>query len=221
MAKESIKFLKTREVTSPSRAFPMDAGIDFFVPKFTKEFITALKEKNSNIFDTPTGYLMVNGTSVAAGTISLQGNGGAARVTYNLNDEEDKHFKFDSATGKAYFLLSPHSRVLIPSGIHSRMTSPGRALIAANKSGVATKHGLVFGAQVVDYTYQGEIHISVINTSTEVVRIYEGMKLIQFIETPIYANPVEITEGLENLEKFYDGLEKDRKDGGFGSTDKK
>jgi len=74
------------------------------------------------------------------------------------------------------------------------MQEPGRALIAANKSGVASKSGLIFGAQVVDYTYKGEIHINVINTSSKVVRIYEDMKLIQFLETPIFNSSIEISE---------------------------
>ena len=102
------------------------------------------------------------------------------------------------------------------------MSEPGRALIAANKSGIATKHGLVFGAQVVDYTYTGEIHISVINTSTKNVRIYENMKLIQFVETPVFNSIIEIVD--ENTPAgwcFYNGLLHDRGIGGFGSTDNK
>ena len=53
MAKEKIKFLKVREVSSPKRAYPFDAGIDFFVPKFTKKFLEDLKSKNSKLFPDP------------------------------------------------------------------------------------------------------------------------------------------------------------------------
>jgi dUTPase len=102
------------------------------------------------------------------------------------------------------------------------MATPGRALIAANKSGVATKHGLIFGAQVVDYLYQGEIHISIINTSTKIIRIYEDMKLIQFLETPVFNSVIEIVENVTGeAVSFYDGMQITRGEGGFGSSNKK
>ena len=103
------------------------------------------------------------------------------------------------------------------------MAKSGRALIAANKSGVATKHGLVYGAQVVDYTYKGEIHLSLINTSWDSVKITPGMKIIQFLEMPVYNSQVviEAQRFPGDEEKFYEGLQDDRGDGGFGSTDKK
>ena len=47
---EKISFLKIRDVKSPLRANQFDAGIDFFVPKFTKQFISDLKEKNPLVF---------------------------------------------------------------------------------------------------------------------------------------------------------------------------
>ena len=95
----TIKFLKTREVKSPSRANKYDAGIDFYVPEFTPEFIKILEEKNPDL---------------------------------NIS--------------KFSIILEPGQRVLIPSGIHCQLASPDRALVAANKSGVATKYGLIVGA---------------------------------------------------------------------------
>jgi len=221
---EVIKFLKIREVKSPSRAYPFDAGIDFFVPEFKKEFIKDLKEKNSLVFeDSKEKAECCSGTyTFTSTTICITGN--SSKVEYDLSDENDTLIKFDEKMGENYFILPPHSRIMIPSGIKSRMAEPGRALIAANKSGVATKHGLLFGAQVVDYTYKGEIHLSLINTSTKNVRIYENMKILQFVETPVFNSPVEIIEKDESgfVEiNFYDGLENDRGIGGFGSTDKK
>jgi len=46
---DTIKFLKVRDVKSPSRANEYDAGIDFYVPEFTKEFIKDLRAKNSYV----------------------------------------------------------------------------------------------------------------------------------------------------------------------------
>ena len=112
------------------------------------------------------------------------------------------------------FVLHPQQRVLIPSGIKTWMT-PGTALIAANKSGVASKKGLIFGAQVVDSDYAGEVHISVINTSNEDVIIKCGEKLIQFIHTPVLLTPSEEVD-----EYTFNSLHDKsvRGEGGFGST---
>jgi len=211
MSKEVTKFLKVREVLSPSRAYPNDAGIDFYVPKFTKSFIDSLKNKNEFLAKE------VEINRLQYGSIII--NGSHQEV---ILDQNKTHFKYDESVGKLYFILPPQSRVLIPSGIHVRMSNNNRALIAANKSGVASKMGLIFGSQVVDYSYKGEIHISVINTSTDIVRIYEDMKIIQFIETPVITNQLEISEAIDDnsLSTFYLGMIDDRKDGGFGSTSK-
>lgn len=226
-----IKFLKVRDVKSPNRAHQFDAGIDFFVPKFNAEFIEDLKEKNSLVFeDDAYEYSYDNsgsGTLVMSGSVSTVTLGSSApqpKVKYELNDDNDTQIKFDEELGLNYFCLAPHSRIMIPAGIKSRMATPGRALIASNKSGVATKKGLVFGAQVVDYTYKGEIHLSLINTSTKLVRIYEDMKIIQFVETPVFFSNVEVINDDDELDTetaFYEGLQDDRGEGGFGSTDNK
>ncbi len=225
---DKIKFLKIRDVKSPTRAFKFDAGIDFFIPRFNKSFIEDLKEKNPLVFESRvnnSGWVDSTGilSGSSSGTLVMQSE---TKVDYDLSDDNDTLIKFDENKGENYFLLPPHSRIMIPSGIKSRMFKSGRALIAGNKSGVATKHGLVFGAQVVDYTYKGEIHLSVINTSTKNVRLYENMKIIQFIETPVFNSNIEITDDTirqvnSTIEKdFYDGLEDDRQSGGFGSTNK-
>ncbi len=124
------------------------------------------------------------------------------------------------------FSVEPGGRVLIPSGIKVNVPS-GYALIAFNKSGIASKTGLTVGACVVDEDYQGEIHINMINTNqpTETfngvayaansghVTITPGDKLVQFILIPVnYANPEETS-----LEELYTEVS-ERGEGGFGST---
>ena len=237
-SKEEIKFLKVRDVKSPNRAFEYDAGIDFFVPKFTKDFVEDLKEKNPLIFDNSGNYSYtvsavdanstgqwLKTTNNMSPTITMaSGTTNNVNIKYELDDDNNSQIKYDEEKGLNYFILAPHSRVMIPSGIKSRMADVGRALIAANKSGIATKSGLVYGAQVVDYTYKGEIHLSLINTSTKIVKIYEDMKIIQFVETPVYFSKVIVYDAIETLEAeltFHEGLEDDRGAGGFGSTDEK
>lgn len=171
---ETIKFLKTREVKSPSRANRFDAGIDFYVPEFTTEFVNELQTKNP---------------------------------TVEIN--------------KFGIYIKPGERVLIPSGIYCKMFDNNRALIAANKSGVATKQGLIFGAQVVDYEYQGEIHLSLIYTGNGTCEILPGQKILQFLEMPIFTSEIEIfPQGNLIPSSFYE-RETTRGADGFGSTDKK
>lgn len=220
-----IQFLKVRNVLSPSRAYDFDAGIDFYVPQFNSTFIKDLKDKNPDIFSKKECCCHSNGvyTLASSGTLTISGS---ASTTYVMEDKNDSIIKFDDEKGLNYFLLAPHQGVLIPSGIHVRMAGPGRALIAANKSGIASKHQLVFGAEVVDYLYQGEVHINVINTSTKVVRIYEDMKLIQFVETPVINSDINVVnpnfdKDDVQKDKFYEGMQRDRGEGGFGSSNEK
>ena len=155
----------------------------------------------------------------------LRGTAEAAGIDFfvpNYNEEFEKDFheknptiRYDIEEYKSMRMwLSPGERVLIPSGIHTWMQQ-GTALIAANKSGVATKKGLVFGAQVVDSDYAGEVHISVINTGKYAVYIETGEKLIQFIHTPVLLSPVEEVDKAA-FDFLHDKSE--RGTGGFGST---
>jgi len=174
-----IKFLKTRNVKSPSRSNKYDAGIDFYIPELTPQYLEDFYKKNSCEY---------------VGDI-------------NVTDGDDG----------VKIHIPPQKRVLLPSGIHCQMSEPGRALIAANKSGVATKTGLVFGAQIVDFEYQGEIHLSLINTSDEEVVLTGGMKILQFIEMPVFNSDIEVEED-KSVVDFY-LKETTRGANGFGSSD--
>lgn len=166
-----IKFLKVRDVKSPVRGTNEAAGIDFFVPNFTADFLVDLIKKNPGIE--------------------------CSVLDDNL-----------------HICIKPQHRVLIPSGIKTWMI-PDTALIAANKSGVASKKGLIFGAQVVDSDYAGEVHISVINTSDVPVVISCGDKLIQFIHTPVLLSLLEEVDN-ETFNDLHNSSQ--RGAGGFGST---
>lgn len=107
-------------------------------------------------------------------------------------------------------VLKPGQSVLIPSGIKAQVPR-GYALIAFNKSGVATKQGLSVGACVVDEDYEGEIHLHMINTSDKDQTVATGQKLVQFVLMPVsYIDVEEVTE-LPNRNT-------ERGSGGFGST---
>ena len=105
--------------------------------------------------------------------------------------------------------IKPLKGELIPSGIIAEVPK-GYALIAFNKSGVATKYQLMVGACVVDESYRGEIHIHVINVGDQPVVIEPGDKLVQFILIPMFYDIIEEVKELE--------LNTERGAGGFGST---
>ena len=120
--------------------------------------------------------------------------------------------------------LNPHERVNIPSGIKMHVPD-GWALVAMNKSGVAVNDGLAVMACVVDAGYQGEIHLSVLNTNNDDsswresdghVIIGDGQKLVQFLL--IQVPPVELKE-VEAPLLFPE--KSNRGEGGFGSSNEK
>lgn len=108
--------------------------------------------------------------------------------------------------------LIPGDAVNIPSGIKVKVPH-GYALIFMNKSGVAVKKGLQVGACVVDEDYQGEVHLHVRNTSTEVQSIKPGEKLVQALLIPVEYADIEVVDVNELYEE-----KTQRGEGGFGST---
>lgn len=109
-------------------------------------------------------------------------------------------------------VVKPHERVNIPSGIKANIPK-GHALIAYNKSGISLKYGLDVGATVVDEDYQGEIHISLCNTSNKDQYICPDQKIIQFLLIPINDSSIEEV----NEDSLFDHIS-DRGQGAYGST---
>lgn len=171
---ESFKFLKIRNVPSPSRGTPFSAGIDFYVPYGLTANEMAAKQP-------------------VKGQIQI------------LADEVTGEIK--------KYVIHPGKRILIPSGIKAKMPK-GYCGIFFNKSGVASRAGVIVGSCVVDSDYQGEIHLSIMNVSDEPLNLLPGTKLTQMLIVPESICDVEEVNSLEDL---YDG-ETIRGEGGFGST---
>lgn len=112
--------------------------------------------------------------------------------------------------------LYPHEDVLIPTYVYSQFPS-NIALVAKNKSGVATKQKLDVGACVVDSSYQGVIHIHMTNVSNNVQYIEFGKKIVQFVPFVIDDTEPEIASGM-TPEEFFANTVSARGTGGFGST---
>lgn len=104
--------------------------------------------------------------------------------------------------------------ILIPSGIKVCVPK-GYMLTAFNKSGIASKNNLIVGAQVIDESYQGEVHINLHNVGFAPQTIVPGQKIVQFILVPMFYDTIEETSSIEDL---YAGIITDRGENGFGST---
>jgi dUTPase len=135
-----------------------------------------------------------------------------------FNEKNVPHNAYLEQSADGWYIIIPvHGRVNIPSGVRSYI-SPNVALEAQNKSGVATKHGLVYGAATVDANYQGIIHVSLINTSDTAVKLKLGAKAVQFIPRIIDISPVEVYDNI-SYDEFYKDFEfSNRGEGAFGST---
>lgn len=107
--------------------------------------------------------------------------------------------------------ISSGESVNIPSGITIDLPH-GYMLTAANRSSMG-KIGALYGAQVVDSDYTGEIHLNIWNVSNEDITFSPGQKVMQFILIPIVLFDIE---EVDNIEKVTE-----RGNGGFGSTNKK
>jgi len=128
------------------------------------------------------------------------------------SDFPDKNLFENASLLGTTIIIKPHGRVCIPSGVHVNI-KPGYALYAANKSGVATKLGLVSGAQLIDEDYQGEVHLSLVNTTNKEVFLKSNQKIIQFIYIPIASDiPEEVP-----FDELYSEIT-NRSSGGFGSS---
>lgn len=186
-----MQFILTRQVKAPERNVKENAGIDIYIPDNTPEFAQAIKEKNAD--------------SVVGTVEDLK-----EFRAYTGRDWPEVYYNTD----RGLIQIAPHCAVIIPTGIRSKF-GPNIALIANNKSGIATKKQLIFGASVIDCSYQGEWHVNLINTSNSFQALECGTKAIQFIPHIISTEEVEILD--QTPEEFY--TEKtSRGEGWQGST---
>ncbi len=112
------------------------------------------------------------------------------------------------------FILKPNESVLIPSGIKVKVPE-GYMLQYHNKSGVASKRGLLVGANTVDIGYEGECHLDLHNVSKFNQVISAGDKIVQGILVKI---GFHVPEEVEDADILYADSKSLRGNGGFGST---
>lgn len=179
-----IRYTRVRKVHDLVRANNGDAGLDFFFP----EDLTLRELRDKQSMDSQYGlcFILEGDLMFILGETKVQTKQGYRPFTEDILDK--RVISID---------IKPCQRVLIPSGVKVLLEPKDSMLMAANKSGIATKQGLIYGAEIVDSPYTGEVHISLINTSKTSVTIEAGKKLVQFIHVPIYlSEPEEIPNSL-------------------------
>lgn len=199
MNRPSIRYTRVRKVKPLARANSGDAGLDFFFPEdlTVNQLLEKQAEQVLNIYG------------------GLEFTVGKDTWAPGLVGQNDYTHLYDQPIDAV--TIRPHARILIPSGIRVLLEPKQSMFMAANKSGVCTKKGLIFGAEIVDSPYTGEVHISLINTSNSNVTLKPGEKVVQFIHVPIFD-----TEPEEIPQQLYEDMAKNwgtRGDKGFGSSD--
>ena len=176
-----IHFIRVRKVKTLERANQGDAGLDFFFPE-DLTVMDLLKANSHPKTDKPFDYIMEREIDVEVA---------------RMPGEYYNPLTLQSVDVITAIRMQPLSRILIPSGIRVLLGPIGSMLQANNKSGVSTQKGLIFGAEVVDSPYVGEVHISLINVSKHVPVIRAGEKLVQFVHVPVFQTvPNEIAPEL-------------------------
>jgi deoxyuridine 5'-triphosphate nucleotidohydrolase len=238
----TLEFFKCRYVKSPTK-HGVAAGFDFFVPddltikQMCDKIISSGCYLNEWTCNKPqaSGFVVPIIFEVLIDNVAQRYNAiifelSEGGYTYHVSKEMSLLNIFDFFKGEKiaddleYRILNTpmismevgsNASVLIPSGIHVKLPE-NVFLNAENKSGIASKRGLIKGAQTIDNDYQGEIHINLYNVNRYPVKIYPGEKIIQFVP---YFQPI-MSEVKEYFSKdaLYADTNSERGEGGFGSS---
>lgn len=224
-----LEFAKVRDVKAPQKSYDA-AGWDFYVPE------------NLNITD----FTKNVGIYVNDNLVKKQDIKSPAFLIYNKRDNRELWIKFykdkdgtikylncnsgltiipewnawieDKDTVVKSIDLEFGEKILIPSGIHVNLPK-NVYLKVENKSGVASKRGLIFGADIIDQDYEGEMHINLINVCNNIAIINAGDKIVQMLA--LFQPIMKETKEYTSTKELYANSTSERGADGFGSTDSK
>ena len=222
-----LEFFKCRNVKTPEK-HGNAAGWDFFIPNdltifdFTKNLDVYINDY-MNISLGEFGYIVPLDFEVKINdiyklfNIVIQPNN-TNKYTLKIVEKVNDFYEIYSYLNKDYSLstdileslmltpinkivMYPGSKILIPSGIHVKLPA-NIFLNAENKSGIASKRGLIKLASLIDSDYQGEIHINLANITKENINISLGEKIIQFV--PYFQPNMKDVKEYSSLEILYE-----------------
>lgn len=96
----------------------------------------------------------------------------------------DQGICYPKTDSEPFIFITPHTGLLIPAGIKVDLP-PGYDLLVGDKSGIAKKYMLHINGGLVDNPYTGEIHVHIMNLSSQPFILKEGMKIAQGTIRPI------------------------------------
>ena len=234
----TLEFFKCRDVKSPAK-FGYAAGWDFFIPNdltifdftdnvstYINEFVDFPPVNKKYIIPLEFGVMIDDKVQTFIIVVTededkklkgkIQRKPGDLILSFlNSNELSNDVLEKLITTPLSWIKILPGSKVLIPSGVHVKL--PEQVfLVGENKSGIASKRGLIKAAQVIDQDYEGQIHINMINPTSVAAYIKPGEKIIQFVP---YFQP-KMVESKEYISKdeLYANSESVRGEGGFGSS---
>ena len=189
-----MKYTRIREVKAPVHEHKQDAGIDFFLPEVTEEYVEEVGRLNTNLISYST-------KDTLSDFDMDEEDGFTPRVGYSVEDNT--------------LLLLPNALYKIPLGVKIEVPW-NSALIAKEKSGVSVKQTLGIVGGVIDSGYEGELILLVQNKSREKELVLKGgQKLAQFILIPVITPTISLEE--VDLPEIHRNSSS-RGEGGFGST---
>lgn len=179
------------DVQGPTRGTSQSAGVDLFIPNWSETYSKRLYDA-SNM-----KKVMIEGCE---------------EVVDVQNVAIDSYMNEEVNCVKQNIVIAPHRAIKIPMGI--RVKCPNHFYYEiANRSSVASKKGLIFGAHIIDNDYQGEVFVNLINTTDEYAVLEFGEKVAQMLLKPVVIEPI-----IEQDDDEIYTSESERGMGGFGST---
>lgn len=106
--------------------------------------------------------------------------------------------------------LPPHRIATIPLLIAFDVLTPGYDIELFPRSSLQTKYGVLSSTSIIDSDYKRTIHAILFNTGCEVLKLLQGMRIVQF--KVVLKHDISLVE-VEHI--------KDTGRGGLGSTDDK
>lgn len=205
-----LKFFKVGNgAVCPSRGTGFSAGIDFYVPDCNVP-------KDDDLYVYMRNKINENGNSSHKNELSKLDDKSGSRYFWELvvlyNKVMFKNELLYYFNDNDVFFLANGCNIAIPSGITANIPH-GYAILMENKSGIATKDGLIVGACLIDEDYTGIMHIDIHNVTRHAQPLYCGKKIVQgiIINTNLDL-PIKCIEGVNDKGKT------ERGEGGFGST---
>lgn len=109
-------------------------------------------------------------------------------------DFEKMNSKWAPFVDHEHIYVQPSDRILVPTGLRFNLQE-GTYLEVANRSSMASKYGLIYGAHIIDEDYTGIVFINLINTSHDTFVFEPGIKFAQLIHKEyIKSIPTRIDE---------------------------